>query len=239
MNQHDEDRAVLALWCRELGTLLKAGMPLLGALEVVAQEIEPLAPVSVALESSVQAGDSLAHRIARMDDVFPPLLRAAMLAADAHDRIPQALIEVADCLAEAASLGVARTPRERLAELAEQEAAAPAVVRARELIAEAIEIGAGRLRLSGGADGGVAEAHMRGRWQLLEDIDGGLFSALCRRIKLMAEIPYWIAEPAVGTIDLNTAEYGEWTIPVQVIPGGDGGGERIEMTLVPQNSRQA
>lgn len=235
MNQRNADRAVLALWCRELGTLLKAGVPLLGALEVVAQEIEPLARITVSLEASVQAGESLATRIAVMDEVFPPLLRAAVLAADANGCVPEALIEVADCLAEASALGVARTPRERLAELAEQEAAAPAVVRARALITRAIEMGAGRLRLIGGADGGVAEAHTGGRWQLIEEIDPGLFAALCRRIKLMAEIPYWIAEPAVGAIRLNTAEQGSWDVTVQAIPDDDGVGQQIEMNLVPRN----
>lgn len=235
MNQRNADRAVLALWCRELGTLLKAGMPLLGALEVVAQEIEPLAPVTVSLEASIQAGDSLAQRIASMDEVFPPLLRAAVLAAEAHDCLPDALIGVADCLADAAALGVSRTSRERLAELAEREAAAPAVVRARELISRAIEMGAGRLRLTGDANGGVAEAHVGGRWQGIEEIDHGLFSALCRRIKLMADIPYWIAEPAVGTIRLNTAEQGNWDVAVQAIPDDDGIGQQIEMTLVPRD----
>ena len=235
MNHRNADRAVLALWCRELGTLLKAGVPLLGALEVVAQEIEPLAQVTVALESSVQAGESFGGRVVAMHEAFPPLLRAAVLAAEVHDRLPETLIEVANCLSEAAALGVSRTSPERLAELAEQEAAAPAVVRSRTLISEAIEMGASRMRLSGGAGGGLAEAYVGGRWQQLQEIDAGLFSAICRRIKLMADIPYWIAEPAVGTIRLNTAEQGQWDIPVQAIPDDDGVGQQIEMTLVSRN----
>ena len=232
--RNNADRAILALWCRELGTLLKAGVPMLGALEVVAQEIDPLAAVTVSLEASIQTGDSLAQRMAAMDEVFPPLLRAAVLAGEAHDCVPETLLEVADCLAEAAALGVARTPRERLAELAEREAAAPAVVRARALISSAIEMGASRLRLTGGADGGVAEVHTGGRWQTVEEIDRGLFATLCRRIKLMADIPYWISEPAVGTIRLNTADHGSWDVAVQAIPDDDGVGQQIEMTLVPR-----
>ncbi|MGC9316915.1 MAG: type II secretion system F family protein [Armatimonadota bacterium] len=234
MDQRRVDRAILALWCRELGTLLRLDVPVLSALEVVAQEIEPLAPVTVALETSVQAGDSLAQRVAELDGVFPPLLRAAVLAGEAHGCLADALVAVADCLQVGAELGVASTSRARLAELAEQAAPAPAVVLSRRLLNEAIEQGARRLRVTGGADGGLAEVEVGGTWQRLEEIDAENFGPLCRRIKLMAEIPYWIAEPAVGTIRLSTAERGEWNVAVQAIPDDDGIGQHIDMTLVPR-----
>lgn len=234
MEQRGVERAILALWCRELGTLLRLEVPVLSALEVVAQEIEPLAPVTVALETSVQAGDSLAERVAELDEVFPPLLRAAVLAGEAHGRLADALLGVADCLQSAAELGVAPTSRARLAELAEQSAPAPAVVLSRRLLNEAIDQGARRLRVTGGADGGLAEVEVGGTWQRLEEIDAEIFGPLCRRVKLMAEIPYWISEPAVGTIRLSTAERGEWNVAVQAIPDDDGIGQHIDMTLVPR-----
>lgn len=239
MDQRRVERAVTALWCRELGALLLLDVPVLGALEVVAQEIEPLAAVTVALQSSVQAGDSLGQRIAEFDEVFPPILRAAALAGEANGRLAEALVAVSECLQQSASLNIPRTSRERLAELAEQTAPAPAVTVSRRLINRAIEVGARRLRLTGGSEGGVAEVELGGRWQELQEIDPALFGPLCRRVKLMADIPYWISEPAVGTIQLNTAEQGEWTVAVQAIPDEDGIGQHIEMTLMPRDRRPA
>lgn len=233
MEQRRVDRAVIALWCRELGTLLGLEVPVLGALEVVAREIEPLAPVSVGLETSVQAGESLARAIANLDEVFPPLVRAAALAGEATGRLPEALVVAGECLREQAALNVASTPRARLAELAEQAAPAPAVLLSRRLLTRVVELGARRLRLCGGADGGVADAEVGGHWQRLEEIEAEDFAALCRRIKLMADIPYWLAEPAVGTMRLSTAEHGDWNVMVQAIPDDDGVGQRIELMLRP------
>ncbi|NLO07742.1 MAG: hypothetical protein GX131_18135 [candidate division WS1 bacterium] len=233
MDQQRVERAVLALWCRELGTLLRLDVPVLSALEVVAQEIEALAPVTVSLEISVQAGDSLGQRIAEFGDVFPPLVRAAVLAGEANGRLGDALVAAGECLQQAASLNVTRTTRERLAELAERAAPAPAVIVSRRLLTRAIELGARRLRITGGAEGGVAEAEVGGRWQAMQEIDRVLFGALCRRLKLMADIPYWIAEPAVGTIHLNLDET-DWDIAVQAIPDDDGIGQHVEMALTPR-----
>ncbi len=232
MEQRRIDAAVLALWCRELGTLLRLDVPMLSALEVLAQEIEPLAHVTVALETAVQAGESLARRIAGMSDVFPPVVRAAVLTGEATGQLAEALVAVADCVAEQARLGVPATSSARLAELAEQTAPAPAVLLSRRLINQAIELGARRLRISGSAEGATAQAEVGGRWQTLQAIEPEVFGALCRRIKLMADIPYWIAEPAVGTIHLETAENGAWNIAVQAVPDDDGVGQHIDMTLI-------
>lgn len=234
MDQRRIDRAIMALWCRELGTLLLLDVPVLGALEVVAQEIEPLAAVTVQLQASVQAGDALGQRIAEFDSVFPPIVRAASLAGEANGRLGEALVAVSECLQQSTSLNIARTSRERLAELAEQAAPAPAVTVSRKLINRAIEMGARRIRLTGGSEGGIAEIDLGGQWQELEEIDRALFAPLCRRVKLMADIPYWIAEPAVGTIHLTTTEQGEWNVAVQAIPDEDGIGQHIEMTLMPR-----
>ena len=233
MDQRRIDRAVIALWCQELGTLLQLGVPVTGALEVVAREIEPLAAVTVQLQASVQIGDSLGQRIAELDHIFPPLLRAAALAGEANARLADALVAVAECLTQSAELNVAQTSRERLAELAEEAAPAPAVAVSRELIDDALEMGARRIRLTGGPGGGVAEAEVNGRWQQIREIDPTLFAPLVRRVKLMADIAYWIAEPAVGTMQLST-DAGRWTVAVQAIPEPDGGGQHIEMTLMPR-----
>lgn len=233
MDRGSVDRAVVALWCRELGTLLELGVPVPGALEVVAREIEPLAAVTVHLQASAQVGDALGQRIAEMDEAFPPLVRAAALAGEANNRLGEALVAVAECLQQSAALNVSPTSRERLAELAEEAAPTPAVAVSRQLIDEALALGARRIRLTGGADGGLAEAQVNGRWQRLSEIDRALFGPLCRRIKLMADIAYWITEPAVGTIQLST-EQGRWTVAVQAIPDEDGVGQHIEMTLMPR-----
>jgi len=227
------DRAVVALWCRELGTLLRLEMPILAALQVVAEEIEPMAEVTVGIEADVRGGDSLAQCIARHAAVFPPLVRSAALAGEAYQRLADALLSAGECLERAAQLGVRPTDRERLAELAERAAPAPAVEVAREVLLRAIKDGARELRIRGGADGGRVEAELGGAWRVITDVEADLFGPLCRRLKLMANIPYWIAEPSVGTIHLSTDDRGEWDVAVRAIPDPDGVGQSIHMTLMP------
>jgi hypothetical protein len=231
--------ALVALWCRELGLLLDLEVPVLAALQVVAEEIEPLAEVSVSLEVEVRGGDSLARCIARRDLVFPALVRSTVLAGDAYERLPEALLGAAGCLERAAAIGVERTGREVLAELAERAAPAPAVETARELLLEAIEMDAREVRVRGGVDGGRVEAELGGAWRVIREVEPDLFGPLCRRFKLMANIPYWIAEPSVGTIHLVTDAVGDWDVAVRAIPGPDGVDQSIDLTLLPRNGEPA
>ncbi len=231
--------ALVALWCRELGLLLDLVIPVLAALQVVAEEIEPLAEVSVSLEAEVRGGDSLGRCIARRDLVFPALVRSAVLAGETYERMPEALLGAAGCLERAAVIGAERTVREALAQLTERAAPSPAVETARNLLVEAIEMGAREVRVRGGADGGRVEAELGGAWRVIREVEPDLFGPLCRRFKLMANIPYWIAEPSVGTIHLVTDAEGDWDVAVRAIPGPDGVDQSIDLTLLPRNGEPA
>jgi len=231
--------ALVALWCRELGTLLDLGVPVLAALQVVAEEIAPLAELSISLEREVRGGESLAQCLGRHPEVFPALVRSAVLAGEAFERLPEALVSVAGCLERAAQLGVQRTAAERLAELAERTAPSPAVEAARDILLDAIGMGAREVRVHGGAEGGRAEAELGGAWRVIRNVEADLFGPLCRRLKLMANIPYWITEPSVGTMHIADEELGEWDVAVRAIPGADGISQSIDMTLSPRNGETA
>ncbi len=231
--------ALVALWCRELGTLLDLDVPVLAALQVVAEEIAPLAEVSLGLEREVRGGESLAQCMGRRGDVFPALVRSAALAGEAYERLPDALINTAGCLQLASEIGVSRTDREHLAELAERAAPAPAVEAGRDILFEAIRMGSREVRIQGDADGGRAEVELGGAWRVIREVEADLFGPLCRRFKLMANIPYWITEPSVGTIHLADEDMGSWHVAVRAIPGGDGVSQSIDMTLMPRNGEPA
>ncbi len=237
MGDKGVDRAVVALWCRELGTLLELEVPAAAALGVLAQEIAPMAEVSMSLLAEVEAGQGLAEGIGGYPEVFPPLVRAAVLAGERIGQLPQAFREVAYSLKQADELGVEATPEEMLTELAENVAIAPAVALSRRLLLTAIERDAREMRITGGREGGAVEVKLSGAWQVLQEVGRELFGPLCRRFKLMAEIPYWIAEPAVGSIFIETPEGEGWDVAVRTIPDERGEGQSIDLTLTPRSER--
>lgn len=238
MAEGEVDRAVVGLWCRELGTLLQLEVPAAAALGIVAQELGPMAEATMSLLAEVESGESLAESIAARGGVFPPLVRAAALAGERIGRLPQALLEVGEALRQGAELGVAPTTKARLSELAADAAISPAVALSRRLLLTAIERGAQEMRVSGGSEGGVVEVKLSGAWQIMEEVGADIFGPLCRRLKLMAEIPYWIAEPAVGTMFIKTPEGEGWDVAVRAIPDEDGGGQTIDMTLTARDKRR-
>ena len=233
----DIDRAVVALWCRELGTILKLEVPAAAALGVVAHEIAPMAEVSMSLLAEVESGQTLADGIGAYPEVFPPLVRAAALAGERIGQLPQALLEAASCLERAEEIGVEQTTEERLTELAENAAVAPAVALSRRLLLAAIERDAREMRVTGGRQGGAVEVKLSGAWRVLQEVGPELFGPLCRRLKLMAQIPYWIAEPAVGSIFIKTPDDEGWDVAVRTIPDERGAGQSIDMTLTPRSDR--
>ena len=234
MGHKGADRVVVGLWCRQVGALLRYDVPPAAALGIVAQEIASMAEASMSLLVEVETGTSLAEAIAEMSKVFPPLVRAAALAGARAGRLGEALIEAAECLLKAAELGVEPTDERQLAELAESATVAPAVALARRLLVDAIDRDALELRVTGGAQGGVAEVQLSGAWRVLEEVDAELFGPLCRRFKLMAQIPYWITEPAVGTFRFDTPDGRPFEIAVRTIPDEAGAGQTIDMTLTPR-----
>jgi len=196
-----------------------------------------MAEVSMSLLAEVEAGKSLADAIAESAGSFPPLLRALALAGERAGKLHEALAQVAECLTEADRLGVEPTSERQFGQLAGSTTVAPAVALASRLLRAAIEADAAELRLTGGTFGGRAEVKLSGTWRVLEEVGRDMFGPLCRRFKLMAQIPYWIAEPAVGSFPFETPEDETWDVAVRTIPEEAGSGQRIDMTLKPRTGR--
>ncbi len=237
MAESSATREVLSLWCRELGTLLRYEVPPAAALGIVAQEIAPMAEISMSLLVKVEAGKALAEAIAESPGVFPPLVRAAALAGERAGKLHEALAEAGECLRDAARLGVQPTSERQFGELAANATVAPAVALAARLLVAAIDSDAAELRLTSSDLGGLAEVKLSGTWRVLEEVQRELFGPLCRRFKLMAQIPYWIAEPAVGTFAFETPRGETWDVAVRTLPGEADSDQRINMTLTPRTER--
>lgn len=237
MADRSVDREIVALWCREVGALLRYEVPSAAALGIVAQELAPMAEISMSLLVKVEAGKGLAEAIAESPSVFPPLVRAAALAGERAGNLAEALVEAGDCLREAARLSVEPTSERQFGELAENAAVAPAVALAARLLVAAIDSDGAELRLTGSDFGGLAEVRLSGTWRILEEVERDIFGPLCRRFKLMAQIPYWIAEPAVGTFAFETPHGEMWDVAVRTLPEEADSGQRINMTLTPRTER--
>jgi general secretion pathway protein F len=88
-----KERFALAWWCRELRTLLGAGMTVVEAIEtLVAQEQEgERAQVNRALLQRLQAGQALSKAMRGLGDVFPTVLVASVTASERTSTLTQAL----------------------------------------------------------------------------------------------------------------------------------------------------
>ena len=193
-----------------------------------------MAETSMSLLMKVEAGKGLAEAIAESSTIFPPLVRAAALAGERAGKLHEALVEAGECLKEAARLGVEPTSERQFGELADNATIAPAVALATRLLVAAIDSDAAELRLIGGVFGGLAEVKLSGTWRVLEEVERDTFGPLCRRFKLLAQIPYWIAEPAVGSFAFETPRGETWDVAVRTLPEEADSGQRINLTLTPR-----
>ena len=90
-------RFALVRFCRMLGTLLGAGVPLVAALEV-AREAIGNQTLSDAVSSSikeVQRGESLARSLAACERLFPPSVTEIIAVAEESGRLDQELVRLA------------------------------------------------------------------------------------------------------------------------------------------------
>jgi type II secretory pathway component PulF len=95
-----EVKATLARvrFCRMLGTLLKAGVPLMNALTVSREAVgNPVldAALTVATEK-VRQGESLTSALAGLGAMLPPTALEALAVAESSGRLPQELLRLAD-----------------------------------------------------------------------------------------------------------------------------------------------
>ncbi|XZG71853.1 type II secretion system inner membrane protein GspF [Chitinibacteraceae bacterium HSL-7] len=96
----------LALWTRQLATLLDAGLPLSSALAVLGAEAEHVAEqnMTAAIRSEIAAGASLSRALESQRGLFPELYRTIVAAGEESGRAPAVLARLADYLESRAAL---------------------------------------------------------------------------------------------------------------------------------------
>ena len=85
-------------FCRMLGTLLGAGVPLLNALSVARETVGSRSLASALNEAGerIRQGSSLTAGLAGLDALLPPTAREALAVAESSGRLPQELLRLAD-----------------------------------------------------------------------------------------------------------------------------------------------
>ncbi len=228
LSDSQERTLLLAAWCRRLALLLDLNVPLVQAVELATQSVGGLSEVLLPLCKRVRAGETLTDAINDQPEEFPLFVRAAVLAGEHGGRLPQALLGLAECLEQERFLEI----RPAAADLAEGMQEPPAVALTRELLAAAARASAAELQLA--LQGGqlVVRHRVHGRWEEEQPVDCPEPEAILRRVLMMAGIPYWIRDPAVGTTRV-WIEQRKYEIGVRAIPAETGGWDRLELDLRP------
>jgi len=88
----------LAIMSRQMATMINAGLSLLRALNILAEQTEskPLAKVLFQVRSDVEAGSSLSASMGRHPTVFPPLMINMIKAGEVGGFLDQVLVSVAE-----------------------------------------------------------------------------------------------------------------------------------------------
>ena len=96
----------LAIFCRQLATLVDAGIPIVGSLEAVADQMEnrTLRTVAVEMRNSVEGGVSLTAAIARQGRVFSGFFVSMIRAGEVSGHLSEVLEQLAVYLEKSASL---------------------------------------------------------------------------------------------------------------------------------------
>lgn len=96
----------LAVFSRQLATLVDAGIPIVGGLEAVAEQMEnpKLREVVLKVRDDVEGGASLTDAIARQDRVFSPLFVSLVRAGEISGHLAEVLERLATYLEKSAAL---------------------------------------------------------------------------------------------------------------------------------------
>ena len=88
----------LAIFTRQLSTLLDAGLPLLRALAVVSEQTEDerLKEAALTVHADVEGGASLSSALARQPRVFPPLMINMVRVSEMGGFLPRSMRSIAD-----------------------------------------------------------------------------------------------------------------------------------------------
>jgi type II secretory ATPase GspE/PulE/Tfp pilus assembly ATPase PilB-like protein len=223
--------AETALWCRKLAILLRLNVPMLIALEVLAEEFAELCDMTLQLREVLRTGGSFSDAVNPHKAHFPRYARICIVAGEHSGDLAGALSLLADALFEHARVRPRKTPdfEEKLQGL-QREADQPAVRVAERALQDAIMADAAELHLIPGDEGGFGRVLVSGVWRRVSELSPELFPAVVRRLKAMANIPYWIQEPAMGKITVNHND-SVWDFAVRAIPVEGTEQGRLEMTL--------
>ncbi len=228
LTDSQERKLLLAAWCRRLALLLELGVPVVQAVEIAGQSVGELSEVLLPLCTRVRAGETLGEAMNEQPEDFPIIARAAVLAGEHMGRLPQALQGLAECLEAERYLEI----RPAAMDLCEGMREPPAIEATREMLAQAAREGAAELQLTA-EEGRVEVRHkLHGRWQEAPAVESPDPEAILRRVLMMAGIPYWIKDPAVGTMRV-WIEQRKYEIGVRAIPAEEGGWESLELSLRP------
>jgi len=228
LTDSQERKLLLAAWCRRLALLLELGVPLLQALEISGDAVGELAEIMIPLCARVRMGESLSEALGRQGEAFSPYFRAAVLAGEHADAVPEALRGLAQIL-EAERLIEVRPAAVSLATGAPES---PAVRYTHEVLAKATAAQATEVHLAATERAVTSQLKVHGRWQPEESTPMADPHAVVRRLLMLADIPYWIKDPAVGALRL-WVEGREYDLGVRAIPNPEGGWERVELDLRP------
>lgn len=228
LTDSQERKLLLAAWCRRLALLLDISVPLLQALEIAGDAVGELAEVMIPLSARVRMGEPLSEALGRQGEVFSPFFRAAVLAGEHSDRLPEALRGLAEILEAERLLEI----RPAAVSLATGAPESPAVRFTHGLLARAAAHNATELHLAASDEAVTTQMKVHGRWQPEEVEEIRDPHAVIRRLLMLADIPYWIREPAVGGLRL-WIEGREYSLGVRAIPRPEGGWERVELDLRP------
>ncbi len=96
----------LAIFSRQMATLVDAGIPIVGGLEAVADQVEnpTLKKVIVEVRNAVEGGTNLTSAIARQSKVFSPLFVSMMRAGETSGHLAEVMQRLAVYLEKSASL---------------------------------------------------------------------------------------------------------------------------------------
>jgi type II secretory ATPase GspE/PulE/Tfp pilus assembly ATPase PilB-like protein len=172
--------------------------------------------------------------IACRADVFPPVAIFALRAGQARYRIPETLVLLADCFAQAADLGMTLTTGE---EVAEEDAGttldqAPVVRIVDSILRQASKTGASEVSIKASDDEGHALVafNVDGSWDTAAELPMDALGPICRRICVMAGINWHLKQPALGNIRVGERS-GDPQGSVRFLPGEREAELQVHVTL--------
>lgn len=218
--------AELSLWCRELGLMLGNGTDLIAALSVVERQdfSDGIRSMTSEMIEQASADGTLEELIVAHAEMFPPVCIFALQTGQASRQLPETLIAIADCLAQAAELGITLVAEPAdasdSATLTASVGQRPAVRVVNSVLGQAIKAGVREVRVhaSEGGEQTCVSFQIDDAEQEVLSLPIDVLGPICRRICVMAQINWWSKEPALGTL---TVEYRGTDVvgSVRFIPG--------------------